>query len=105
MEFGGYIMIYLFYLNCTHKFISICVVELYSKFQTTIILVVFMCEPWFKLFQQSPKKNGRAVYGAWLGGGVPQTRQHALMPPNGLSDAFTGRRLGNVDGHALRLFV
>jgi hypothetical protein len=98
-------MMYLFYLNCTHKFISICVVELYSKFQTIIILVVFMCEPWFKLFQQSPKKKGTLFMGRGWAEASPKHGSTHRCPPNGLSDAFTRRRLGNVDGHALRLFV
>jgi hypothetical protein len=41
---------HLFYLDSTHKFIYIFVVELHSKFQTIISLFVFICESWFSLF-------------------------------------------------------
>jgi hypothetical protein len=46
-----------FYLKCTHKFISNFVVELNSKFQTTINFLVFMCDSWFNLIQKSQKKG------------------------------------------------
>jgi hypothetical protein len=46
-------MMFLSYLNNTHKFISIFVAKFHFKFQTTINLLVFMCESLFNLF---PKK-------------------------------------------------
>jgi hypothetical protein len=74
-------MMFLSYLNNTHKFISIFVAELHFKFQTTINSLVFMCESWFNLFQ-------KIDLGAPFGGRASKAAARSDAPQTGCPEAI-----------------